>query len=113
MDRGLIKWGAFVMPEHANRLNRWKEEDTYEERIELLGDEIEEMNFALSEATETGAEIEIKYYVNRLKRHEKVKCTVIKYYAERHTLSVREIESLDLLNIRMMDIASVQIIGAW
>lgn len=110
MERGLIKWGAFVMPEHSNTLNKWLEEDKYEERIELFEDEIEEINLAINEATKTDAPIQIKYYISHLKKYTHIKCNIIKYYPERRCLRVRELFYLGVSEIRMADISSAWII---
>lgn len=107
-DRGLIKWGAFVMPEHSKVLSNWKEEDEYESRVELFDDEIEEVNRILHEALETGIRLELKYYVSHLKKHKIVRCILVKYYPEMHAFRVRDYENFANLDIKTMDIAGVQ-----
>lgn len=109
MDRGLIKWGAFLMPEASNSLNKWHEEDKYEERIELFEDEIEAINLAITEAVETDSPIEIRHYISHLKKHADIKCNIIKYYPERHCIRVRELSYLGVSEIRMVDIAAAWI----
>lgn len=108
MERGLIKWGSFLMPEASNSLNKWHEEDKYEERIELFEDEIEAINVAINEAVERDLPIEIRHYLSNLKKHTDIKCKIIKYYPERHCIRVRELFYLGVSEIRIVDI-----VAAW
>lgn len=110
MERGLIKWGAFLMPEATSGINKWLEEDKHEERVELFEDEIEEINLAINEAVETGSPIEIKHYISHLKQHTNIKCNIIKYYPERHCIRVRELHYLGVTEIRIADIAAAWLI---
>lgn len=78
-DRGKIKWTSMMLPEHVKLLRDWAYEDTFEQRVELDEQQLEEMNHAIAEAMECQTLVAITYYEN--KRHQ-LAVGYIHYYDE-------------------------------
>ncbi|MCP3738638.1 YolD-like family protein [Rossellomorea sp. BNER] len=67
-DRGRIKWTSMMLPEHVKVLRDWAKEDTYEKRMELDEQQLDEFNEILSEAMEYSKTLTITHYADH--RHQ-------------------------------------------
>ena len=78
-DRGSMKWTAMMLPEHVKLLRDWAEEDTYEQRVILDEQQLEEMNQLIGEALEYQTLVAITYYE---KKRYQLLIGYIHYYDE-------------------------------
>ena len=61
-DRGSIKWSSLMLPEHVEILKDVWQQDSYEEAPILDEQQVEANSFAIQEALENQAFIEVTYY---------------------------------------------------
>lgn len=106
-DRGKMKWVSMMLPEHVQLLREWADEDSYEERVNLDEQQLEEIDRTIAEAMEHRMLVAISYYDQ--KRYH-VMVGHIHYYDEwKRQLHVidrfEEAQSIKLMDI--MDIRSV------
>ncbi|MDF2536868.1 MAG: YolD-like family protein [Bacillales bacterium] len=107
-DRGLMKWAAFMMPEHNTMLRNWKKEDEYEERIFLSDEQMEELSDCLIAAISSGKQVWLKHYVEKFKFYQKIQCRIVSCDPIFQIIRMNVLENGDAQVILMKDIIHIE-----
>ncbi|MDF2556875.1 MAG: YolD-like family protein [Bacillales bacterium] len=109
-DRGLMKWAAFMMPEHNTMLKNWKREDDYEDRILLSDEQLEELSNSLNEAISCGKQVWLKHYVEKFKFYQKVHCQIICCDPIYQTIQINVLDNGVTQIVSLKDIMHIELI---
>ena len=103
-DRGNIKWTALMLPEHIERLRAWQAEDDLQIRKEPDEQQLEEWNYIMACAMETGELIAITHWQSGIPETEDVyvhclepdrqQLRVVTSKGKARVLSLRDIETI-------------------
>ncbi|MGM0896741.1 MAG: YolD-like family protein [Bacillota bacterium] len=67
LDRGQLKWGSLMLPEHVRMLREWEAADPSKQRPQLDEDELELLQEEIGIAHQRQCMAEIRYWDNELK----------------------------------------------
>lgn len=109
-DRGLMKWAAFMMPEHNTMLKNWKREDDYEDRIVLSDEQLEELSNCMNQAVSGGKQVWLKHYVEKFKFYQKVHCQFVSYNPVHQTIRINVLDNGITQTINLADIVHIELI---
>ena len=109
-DRGLMKWAAFMMPEHNAMLKNWKKEDDYEDRIFLSDEQLNELSECLNQAISSGKQVWLRYYVEKFKFYQKIHCRIASCNPIRQTIQINVLDNGVTQVVAMTDVIHIEII---
>ncbi|MBT2582646.1 YolD-like family protein [Planococcus sp. ISL-109] len=65
LDRGQLKWGSLMLPEHVRMLREWEAADPSKERPHLDEEELKLLQEEIEIAFQRQCAVEIRYWNNR------------------------------------------------
>lgn len=109
-DRGLMKWSAFMMPEHHSMLKKWKIEALHEDRVLLSEEQQLDLNQKMMEAIGTQKQLLLKYYDERNRINRFIHCQIVKWDAFHGAFQIRSVEDAIPKKIAAQDIVDIRFI---